>query len=270
MRKLYRNHRASARKKSLVVLGNGMDSISRFTNHESQITNHGVVMLAGVEHGISKSNVVIGAARDLDFSLKIKRERMRAGPGKGYDVFGVLETIYFEPDKDCRLDLEDAEGVGRRLYWPEGGPTIARSIPEQDLLIVTPLPIRRGFAAMPDVPDIHRPEKNPYLVDQHGKSQLAPGEKPRESPMRKQRLEKIASSKFRNFLVFHPISQLVVIATGGAARWSSFGSVRMPISSLSSFDGTKMALLIDPYMGDCFFKGGRYDLADRVSLTGEK
>lgn len=223
-------------------------------------------MLAGAEHGISKANIVIGAARDLDFSLKIKRERMIAGPGKGYNVFGIIETIYFEPDKGCQLEREEAEGVGRRLYWPEGGPTIARSIPESDLLIVTPLPIRRGFAMMPDVPDIKRPEKNPYLVDQHGQSHLSPGEAPREAPKRKQILAKIASAKFRNFLVFHPISQIVVITAIGAARWSSLGSVRLPISSLSSFDGTKMALLVDPYTGDCFFKGGRYDLADHLSV----
>lgn len=225
-------------------------------------------MLAGTEHGISKVNIVLGAARDLDMSLKIKRERMIAGPGKGYNVFGVLETIYFEPDKDCTLDLEEAEGVGRRLYWPDGGPTIARSIPEQDLLLVTPLPIRRGFASMPDVPDIKHPAKNPYLVDQHGQSHLPAGEKEIEAPKRKQLLERIASSKMGGFLVFHPIAQLVVITAIGAARWSSLGSVRLPISSLSSFDGTKMALLVDPYTGDCFFKGGRYDLADHMSVTG--
>jgi len=34
------------------------------------------------------------------------------------------------------MDLEDADGVGRRLYWPEAGPAIARSLPEGDLLIV--------------------------------------------------------------------------------------------------------------------------------------
>lgn len=226
-------------------------------------------MLAGTDHGISKANIVTGAARDLDFSLKIKRERMRAGPGRGYQVFGIVETIYFEPDRDCRLDLDDAKGVGRRLYWPEGGPTIARSIPENDLLLVTPLPVRGGFARMPDVPDVQRPASNPYKTDGHGKSHLAKGESPQEAPKRKQILERIASSKFRNFLVFHPISQILVISAIGAARWSSFGTVRLPISSLSSFDGTKMALLIDPYMGDCFFKGGRYDVGDHYSVSSD-
>ena len=224
-------------------------------------------MLAGTEHGISKANIVIQATKDLDLSLKIKKERMRAGPGKGYNIFGVLETIYFEPDEGCRMPLEDAEGVGRRLYWPQGGPAIARSVPEQDLLIVSRLPIRNGLAAMPDVPDHHRPEKNPYLVDRHGRSHLGPGQKPREAPMKRQLLEKIASKKFRNFLIFHPIAQIVVI-TVGQAQWGSLGSYKLPISSLSSFDGTKMALLIDPYTGECFFKGGRYDMADRLSLEG--
>jgi len=225
-------------------------------------------MLAGTEHGISKANIVIGAAKDLDFSLKIKRERMMAGPGVGYNVFGVLETIYFEPDQGCRMDLEDADGVGRRLYWPEAGPAIARSLPEGDLLIVSRLPIRRGLAAMPDVPDQKRPEKNPYRVDQHGQSHLTPGEKEYEAPKRKQLLERVASEKFQNFLVFHPISQIILVTTTGSARWGSVGSYRMPISSLSSFDGTKMALLVDPYTGECFFKGGRYDISDDLSLKG--
>lgn len=223
-------------------------------------------MLAGTEHGISKANIVIGGAKDLDLSLSIKRQRMRAGPGRGYHVFGMIETIYFEPDKGCRMDLEDAEGVGRRLYWPDGGPAIARSIPEQDLLIPSTLPLRRGFAYMPDVPDIKQPVKNPYKVDRHGASHLAIGEAPREAPQKKQLLERIASGKFQNFLVFHPIAQIVVVTLGGQAQWGSLGSYRQPISSLSSFDGTKMALLVDPLTGECFFKGGRYDLADQLSV----
>lgn len=220
-------------------------------------------MLAGTEHGISKANIVLGAARDLDFSLKIKRERMRAGPGVGYNVFGAIETIYFEPDRDCRMPMEDARGVGRRLYWPEGGPAIARSIPEQDLLIPSTLPIRRGLASMPDVPDVDHPAKNPYKVDRHGQSHLKPGEKPVEAPKKAQRLEQIASAKFNRFLVFHPVAQIIVLTTVGKATWGAMGSVKCPISSLSSFDGTKMALLIDPYTGEMFFKGGRYDLVDQ-------
>jgi hypothetical protein len=217
-------------------------------------------MLAGAEHGISKINTVLKAGKDLDFSLTMKKERMRAGPGVGYNVFGRIETIYLEPDRGCRMDPSDAERVGRRLYWPESGPAIARSIPEQDLLIVSSLPLHRGWAAMPDVPDPTRPVKNPYGVDKRGELGR---EVPIEAPKRKQRLEQIASGKFCNFLVFHPIAQIIVLTLGGAAQWGSLGSYRQPISSLSSFDGTKMALLIDPYTGECFFKGGRYDLSDQ-------
>jgi hypothetical protein len=219
-------------------------------------------MLAGTDHGISKTNIVIGGAKDLDFSLRMKRERMAQGPGRGYNVFGVIETIYLEPDAGCRMELSDAEGVGRRLYWPEGGPAIARSIPEQDLLIPSRLPLRRGFAAMPDVPDVRDVVKNPYRVDEHGQSKLPDGFAPDEARKKPQRLEMIASGKFCNFLVFHPIAQIVIVMVGGAAQWGSLGSARQPISSLSSFDGTKMALLIDPYTGEMFFKGGRYDLSD--------
>ena len=228
-------------------------------------------LLAGPHNDeVGKANIVTGAARDLDFSLKIKRERTSAGPGRGYTVFGVIETIYFEPDAGCRMPLEKAKKVGRRIYWPEGGPSIARSIPEGDLLIVSRLPLRRGLAALPDVPDPERPARNPYRVDREGNSHLAPGEKPDEARKFTQLLEEIASGKFRNFLVFHPVSQIVVVTAGRGAQWGSLGSYKMPISSLSSFDGTKMALLVDPYTGEMFFKGGRYDLADQVDLSASR
>jgi len=224
-------------------------------------------MLAGTEHGISKANIVIGAAKDLDFSLRIKRERMHAGPGRGYTVFGMLETIYFEPDQGCQMPLHKARKVGRRIYWPEDGPRIARSIPEGDLLIVSRLPLRRGLAALPDVPDPERPAANPYDVDQHGQSHLPAGQKEHEAPKYKQLLEEIASGKFRNFLVFHPVAQLIIVTVGRGSTWGALGSYKMPISSLSSFDGTKMALLVDPYSGEMFFKGGRYDISDQLDLN---
>jgi hypothetical protein len=224
-------------------------------------------MLAGTDHGISKENLVRGAAKDLEFSLKIKRERIAAGAGRGYNVFGMIETIYFEPDADCRMPLHKAAKVGRRIYWPEGGPSIARSIPEGDLLIASRLPLRKGLAWLPDVPDAERPEQNPYLVDQHGQSHLPEGEKEREAPKLTQRLEEIASARFLNFLIFHPVAQIVCVTAGRGATWGSLGSYKMPISSLSSFDGTKMALLVDPYTGEMFFKGGRYDLGDQMDLN---
>lgn len=221
-------------------------------------------MLAGADHGISKANIVKGAARDLDFHLQINRERIRAGARRGYNIVGMIETIYFEPDRDCRMPLEKAAKVGRRLYWPEAGPILAVSIPETDLLIVSRLPLRRGLAALPDVPDPERPAQNPYDVDQHGQSHLAPDEKEHEAPKFKQLLEEVASAKFRNFLVLHPVSQIIVIPTDRAATWAALGSTKMPISSFSSFDGTKMALLVDPYTGEMFFKGGRASISEHI------
>jgi len=228
-------------------------------------------MLAGPHSDeVGKANIVTGAARDLDFSLKIKRERIAAGAGRGYNIFGQIETIYFEPDAQCKMPRWKAEKVGRRIYWPEGGPIVARSNPEGDLLIVSRLPLRRGLAWLPDVPDPEHPVKNPFLVDQYGKSHLPAGEKEKEARKFSQLPEEIASCKFRNFLVFHPVAQIVVITLGGAARWGSVGSYKMPISSLSSFDGTKMALLLDPFTGECFFKGGRYDIADQMDLNATR
>ena len=225
-------------------------------------------MLAGPdpEVGINSEELVRSAPRDLDFSLKIKRERMAAGPGRGYVTFGMLETIYFEPDAGCTMPRHKAAKVGRRMYWPEAGPIIASSLPERDLLIVSRLPLRRGLAALPDVPDPERPATNPYEVDQYGQSHLAAGQREHEAPKYTQLLEEIASAKFRNFLIFHPIAQIIVVGTTGKAQWGSLGSYKMPISSLSSFDGTKMALLVDPYTGEMFFKGGRYDISDQIDL----
>lgn len=219
-------------------------------------------MLAGTEHGISKANIVKGATRDLDFHLQLNREKIRAGVRRGYNIVGMIETIYFEPDAGCRMPLEKAAKVGRRIYWPENGPTLAVSIPETDLLIVSRLPLRRGLAALPDVPDPERPAQNPYDVDQHGQSHLRDGQKEHEAPKYKQLLEEIASGKFRNFLIFHPISQIIVIPTDRKATWAALGSAKMPISSLSSFDGSKMALLVDPYTGEMFLKGGRASISE--------
>jgi len=123
------------------------------------------------------------------------------------------------------------------------------------------------MAVLPDVPDISKPVDNPYRVDRHGASHLAKDETPREASRRKQDLARIASAKFKNFLVFHPIAQIIVIGTMGRAQFGSFGSVRQPISSLSSFDGSKMALLVDPRTGEMIFKGGRYDLSDQIQMV---
>jgi hypothetical protein len=129
---------------------------------------------------------------------------------------------------------------------------------------VSRLPLRRGRAALPDVPDPERPEQNPYLVDQDGQSHLPDGQKEREAPKFPQLLEEVASAKFRNFLIFHPIAQIIAIPLNGKATWASLGNARQPISSLSSFDGSKMALLVDPYTGEMFIKGGRASISEHI------
>lgn len=226
-------------------------------------------MLAGTEYGIDRESIVRAAGGDLDLSLKVERERMRAGQGKGFAIFGRVETIYLEPDRDCRLDPHGERKTGRRLYWPENGPLIAKSIPEQDLLFAEPLRLISGRVAMPMVPDPDDTKVNPYKVDRHGTSHLKPGEAPIEARKKHQILEKIASAKFKNFLVFHPVTQIIFFAgTGLGAHWGTIGSHKMPLSSLSGFDGRKMALLIDPYTGEAFFSGGRYDFSQELTLVG--
>jgi len=226
-------------------------------------------MLAGTERGISRTNIVLQAGFDLDLSLKIKRQRMMAGQGKGFSIFGRIETIYIEPDRDCKLDPFGERKTGRRLYWPQDGPLVAKTIPEQDLIFAEPLRRIAGRVSMPMVPDPEDQGQNPYKVDQHGKSHLLPGEAPVEARKKPQLLEKIASAKFKNFLVFHPIAQIIFF-TGAqfSAQWGTIGNHKMPLSSLSGFDGRKMALLIDPYTGEAFFSGGRYDFAQELALKG--
>ena len=57
-------------------------------------------MLAGAEHGISKANIVTGASRELDFSLGVKKDRMRAGLGRGFEIFGIIETMFTTREGD--------------------------------------------------------------------------------------------------------------------------------------------------------------------------
>jgi hypothetical protein len=224
-------------------------------------------MLAGTELGIDRQKIVVTAGFDLDLSLRVKRDRTRAGQGKGFNVFGRIETIYIEPDRDCRLDPAGERKTGRRLYWPQDGPLIAKTIPEEDLIFAQPLRLISGRVAMPMVPDPEDVQVNPYKVDKFGVSHLAPGEKPVEPRKKPQLLEKIASAKFKNFLVFHPVSQIIFfMGNGSTARWGTVGDARMPLSSLTGFDGRKMALLIDPYTGEAFFSGGRYDFLQNVVI----
>lgn len=228
-------------------------------------------MLSGTEHGISKPNIVLRANQELDFSLRMKRERMHAGVGRGYRVIGRIETIYIEPDRDCSLDPEFARGVGRRLYWPEGGPYLAKSIPEEDLIFASNLPTRNGEVLMPMIPDQNDVQKNPWKVDIHGQSHLGKGEGPIEARKIRQSLYKIASAKFCNFLVFQPIAQIIVTMLGanGMPTFGTIGTARMPISSQTGYDGRKLALMIDPRTGEAFFTGGRYALHHESEVSTE-
>jgi len=102
-------------------------------------------------------------------------------------------------------------------------------------------------------------------VNRGGKSLLKPGDGPQEARKIKQKLEHIASGKFRNFLVFQPVAQITLLmGVGGHMIFGTIGDHRMPLSALSGWDGRKMALLIDPYTGEAYFSGGRYS----ISLKG--
>lgn len=214
--------------------------------------------IAGTHSALNPVNLVLKAPQDLAFSIDQKRDKQRK---RQFEVIGCIEQIIFENDKDCSLDTAEARRVGRRLYWPERCPLIAKTKPEGDLIFTQPLQL-----PLPEVPDPLDVIKNPYRVDRFGKSQL-PNDKVDAPGRIKQRLEKIASAKYRNFLVFHPIAQIIVLMIDPKAGvgkpgliFGAFGSHKLPLSSLSGFDGRKMALLVDPYTGEAYFTGGRYQL----------
>src|SRR5579885_118488 len=203
-------------------------------------------MLAGTHNSENKVNVVLKAPKDLAFSLDIKRERQRNGQ---YWPIGLLESVIFENDRDCQLDTFDARQVGRRLYWPENHSTLALTVPENDLIFTDKLKL-----PLPNIPHAGALIPNPYKVDRYGISRLKKGEAPRQAQLFPQRLEQIASAKYRNFLVFQPVAQIITCTKGG---FGVFGSHRFPMTALTGFDNTKMALLIDPYTGEAVVLGGR-------------
>lgn len=238
-------------------------------------------MIVGTHNAVGqkeKIGMILRAAADLDTSLRIKAERQRRGQ---FRPLGFVEQIILEVDQDSRIgDLRalGADVTGRRLVWSEKYPLIALTIPEEDLIFTRPLPTRRGMVVLPDIPDPHHIVKNPYKVDQHGQSHLKNIEDLERPRMMKQRIEKIASAKSGRFLVFHPVAQIILLMHGpepapsqgnagmrkvgnhrlGAGTFGTLGSVRMPLSSLAGWDDRKMALLIDPYTGEAYFSGGRY------------
>lgn len=208
-----------------------------------------------------KVNIVMKSPKDLAFSLDVKRERQR---NRQFTPIGGVEEIIFEVDRDCTLDdPRYVQRLGRKLYWRERMPMIARTIPEEDLIFTQPLPLKDGYVWLPEIFDPLHGKLNPYETDSRGHSKLhVRGElvgKPHMPKLIRQPIERIASALYRNFLVFHPVAQItVVMAMHGRMTYGSFGDHRQPISSLSGRDGRKMALLIDPYNGEIFFTGGAY------------
>lgn len=216
-------------------------------------------MIVGTHTAENKVNLVLNAPKDLAFSIDIKRQRMR---NRQYTILGCIEQIVFEPDKGSSVSmLEDmgARQTGRRLYWRERCPIIARTTPEEDLVFTQNLQL-----PLPEVPDPTDTSVNPYNTDSRGRSSWKPGDKVNEARKINQKLEHIASAKFANFLVFHPVAQIILLmAVNGMMAFGSMGSHRQPLSSLTGFDGRKMSLLIDPYTGEAYFTGGRYSVDQR-------
>lgn len=236
-------------------------------------------MLAGAQHGISKQNIVLNSTKDVGEAIELRRERQRNGQ---FRPLGIVESIVFEPDRafDPALAPTDAKFVGRRLYWPDGrGPWLARSEPEGDLIFVNRLRL-----PLPRVPDVAAddPNRKPLgdTSDPAKGGLWKPGDKVRGIPMMNQEMERIASARFRNFLVFQPVAQIQFLMGGGRAAgpqgmpgkrqvmhqsfgnasFGAAGSHRMPLCSLRGWDDRTMCLLIDPRDGEALFLFGRYSV----------
>lgn len=231
-------------------------------------------MLAGTDRGISKTNIVLRGSQDVSEAIELRHQRVRDGRFK---VFGVIESIIFEPDRHWNptMATADAPRVGRRLYWPNGcGPWVARTIPEGDL--IAPFRLR---LPLPNVPDVLRddPNRKPYgeHAELHG-----PNDPINAAPMMKQRMELVASARFGPYLVFQPVAQIQFVVSGqrpkmprglpgrtpmmfsplGGGRLATAGDHRAPLYSLRGMDDRVMSLLIDPNDGEMLFLFGRYSI----------
>ena len=219
--------------------------------------------LAGLHNSVNERGIVAirTSPRDLEMSLKIKRERREKHQ---FTPQARVESIVFEVAKHSPYDANDAYILGRHLWWPQPGPLIALTLPEEDLIFAEPWRIEKdseGFHCLAEKPDPRHIVENPYGVDQHGH---ATREKPLEGPKLKQRLADIADGRvgvgsFGEFLLIHPVAQIISLPCG-AARWMTMGTHRMPLTALSGFDDRKMAVLVNPFTGEAFFTGGRYQI----------
>jgi hypothetical protein len=203
-------------------------------------------VVMGTRHSENRSAVVRNAGFELEEKLKIIRLRMERGE---WEPVCQVETIYFE------YNGRDPNELCDNLHWPQSGPIIARSKPEGFFLFTAPLKL-----PLPDVLDPKDTrQRNPYKVNRRGESKWKEGDPLDRQRFVKQRLENVASGTLGDdYLVFQPVSQIIGIPFGGKGAWLTVGTRRVPITSLTGTDQSKMALLINPFNGEAFFVGGRY------------
>lgn len=204
-------------------------------------------MLAGTHNSEDRIAIVKGGQLALEDLLKIKRAKMI---NREYILLAQVETIVFEWDKGGYCDRREAFKVGRRLHWPSNGPDIGLTRPEEDLIFTNYLRL-----PLPNVPDPHCVVADPYGVGPKG---LLPAQKiPKEAPKISQRLEDRASGVWGDWLIFHPVAEIICRPYYLGPRWAS-------IKVLTGWDGRQMALLVNPYTGEAYFSGGRI----QVSVKG--
>ncbi len=173
--------------------------------------------------------------------IQLRRDRVRRGE---YRPLGRMITVVIEAARGAQVPQAEAAVFGVRLDWGTAGPPLGISYDSVDLLVL---------AAVPPLPDIPDPGwQRPGLPDDATPKQVARW-RALQPPMIQQRLADRASARVRgsNFLVFHPVAQ-ILFKPEGVPLFSVISGMTDETS------GTKLALLIDPMTGEAHFYGGRF------------
>jgi hypothetical protein len=192
--------------------------------------------------------------------MRIQNDQVRAGEWTGasstgkYVVLGFLLQIVLEIARDAaHPDLSVTKRIGHTLDWMhyKRAPMIAQSVSPSglghDLLIVGAVP------PLPDIPDPAWKQKMATQQEIEAAMKTPDGWQPDRAPMVKQKLEERSSAvlKDSSFLIFQPVTQILFKLNG-------VPGFRQIEADTSPADGTKLAFLLDPNIGEGHFYGGRY------------
>ncbi|MGH9406776.1 MAG: hypothetical protein ACRD3D_13190 [Terriglobia bacterium] len=159
----------------------------------------------------------------LGIQQRIEAQRL-AAKFREFDLVGRLSVIVFDARGMNAPEREYDLVNGNMLDWEDRGPWLAVSKDQQDLLVA---------GTVPHPPELRDTSTYP--------PQLAP-----------QRYSDRTQSKFGDFLVIQPVYQ-ILYKPKGIADWKI-------IRVTTGFDGSQMAFLVDPELGEGHLIGGHFQL----------